>query len=247
MTEAIAVPEGPALSQMERVVDTFVAPSKTFTDILRSASWWMPFVFMVLVGIVFSTAIDKKVGFDQIAQQQIEKNKFAAEQINALPPDARAAQYRAAATRTKVITYSYSVVILIFAAIISLLWWATANFALGATTRYSQIFAIWMYAALPKSLMALLAAILLFAGVGIENFDLQNPLGTNLGYYMTDSGAGLKAALGFFDLFGLWSLALAVLGVAIVARKSKMQAAIVVVSWWVLGLILVAGSAAVMS
>ena len=35
------------LSQVERVVDTFVAPSKTFTDILRSTSWWLPFLLLV--------------------------------------------------------------------------------------------------------------------------------------------------------------------------------------------------------
>ena len=44
-----AAPLGPPpLSQAERVVDTFVAPRKTFTDIRRSASWWLPFVLMVL-------------------------------------------------------------------------------------------------------------------------------------------------------------------------------------------------------
>ena len=39
--EALATP---ALSQGERVIDTFIAPSKTFTDILRSQSWWLPFL-----------------------------------------------------------------------------------------------------------------------------------------------------------------------------------------------------------
>ena len=56
-----------------RVVDTFVAPSKTFMDIRRSASWWVPFMFIILAGMVFATAIDKKVGFDQIAQKQNRK------------------------------------------------------------------------------------------------------------------------------------------------------------------------------
>jgi hypothetical protein len=37
----------PGLSQVERVVDTFVASSKTFTDILRSTSWWLPFRSLV--------------------------------------------------------------------------------------------------------------------------------------------------------------------------------------------------------
>jgi hypothetical protein len=29
----------PGLSQVERVVDTFIAPTKTFTDILRNTTW----------------------------------------------------------------------------------------------------------------------------------------------------------------------------------------------------------------
>jgi hypothetical protein len=248
MPEELVAAEGVApLSQGARFVDTFVAPSKTFMDIRRSASWWVPFVFMILTGIVFTTAVDKKVGFDQIAQQQIEKNKFAADQINALPADQRAVQYHKAAQRTKVISYCFPVLILIFAAIISLLWWGTVNFAFGAKTKYSQIFAIWMYAALPKALMSLVVTIVLFAGVSTDNFDMQNPLGTNPGYYMADAGAGLKAALSFIDLFGLWSIVLAIIGISIVARKSKGQAAIVVLSWWVLGLLLSAGAAALTS
>jgi hypothetical protein len=234
----------PGLSQVERVVDTFVAPSKTFTDILRSANWLLPAVFMVLVGLVFSAAVQQKVGWDAVGEQQTMKNHFAADQINALPPAQRAAQLHAAGVRTKWTAYFFIVPTLIFAAIISLLWWVSINFGFGASTKFSQIFAIWMYAALPKSVMALIAACLLFGNVGVDNFDLQNTLGSNPGYYMSDAGAGVKAALGFFDIFGLWSLALAVIGVAIVARKSKGQAAAVVVGWWLFGLALSAGLAA---
>jgi hypothetical protein len=121
------------------------------------------------------------------------------------------------------------------------------NFALGASTKYSQVFAVWMYATLPKSLMALLAAVLLFAGVGVDNFDMQNPLGTNPGYYLPDSSAVLKAALSFFDLFGLWALALAVIGTAIISGKKPSQTAMVVVGWWLFGMFLVVGMAAAFS
>ena len=47
-----AVPvEQPPLSQVERVVDTFIAPRKTFTDIRRSTSWWVPWVLISIVGL----------------------------------------------------------------------------------------------------------------------------------------------------------------------------------------------------
>ena len=48
MSEAV-MESGKPLSQVERVVDTFVAPTATFTDILRSTSWWLPFLLLVLV------------------------------------------------------------------------------------------------------------------------------------------------------------------------------------------------------
>jgi hypothetical protein len=239
-----AVVSGIGLSQGERLIDTFVAPSKTFTDILRNSSWWLPFVFMVLVGFVFSVAIDKKVGFESVAQHELEKNAAASAQISALPADQRAARMAVQTKITKYITYGYAVPILIVAALASLVLWASFNFGLGAKTTFGQVFAVWMYAALPKSLMALLAAVLLFAGVNTETFDIRNPAGTNLAYYMPDASAGLKALLSFFDIFGLWSLALLVIGTAIIARKSTGQAAAVVVGWWVLILLITAGFAA---
>jgi len=88
--------------------------------------------------------------------------------------------------------------------------------------------------------------VLLFAGIGLDNFDMQNPLGSNPGYYM-DGVSGLKIALGFFDVFGLWALVLAVMGCAIVARKTMSQAAIVVCGWWVIGMLLLAGVTAAFS
>ena len=246
MTDAV-VPPVTGLSEGERLIDTFVSPGKTFTDIRRSASWWLPFVIMVLCGFLFTYAVDKKVGFDAIAQHQIEKNKFAADRINGLPPEQRAAQYQAAAKRTRMFTYMAPVFILVFALIVSLLWWLTTNFALGANTRFSQIFAIWMYSALPKVVMSLLAAVLLFAGVGVDTFDIQNPVGTNLGYYLSDASPALKAAGSFLDVFGLWSMALAVIGISIVANKTKGQAAVVVFGWWAIGLIISVAGAALMS
>ena len=145
MPEDLVVAEGSTFrGGRERVLSIRSShPPKHFTDIIcRSASWWPFFIIMILTGIVFTTAIDKKVGFDQIAQKQIEQNKFAADRINALPADQRAAQYHAAAARTKVVSYCFPVIILILAAIISLLWWGTVNFAFGAKTKYSEIFAI---------------------------------------------------------------------------------------------------------
>jgi hypothetical protein len=64
---------------------------------------------------------------------------------------------------------------------------------------------------------------------------------------MPDSGPVLKAALAFFDVIGIWQLVLLIIGMAIVAKVSTGKAAAVVVGWWVLGLLLSVGIAALTS
>jgi hypothetical protein len=64
---------------------------------------------------------------------------------------------------------------------------------------------------------------------------------------MADSAAWVKAALSFFDIFGLWALALAVIGLACISGKSKAQAAIVVFGWWFFFLVVVTGVVAAFS
>ena len=81
-----------------------------------------------------------------------------------------------------------------------------------------------------------------FGGNG-ESYNLQNPVGTNPAYYLPDAAPWLKAFLSFFDVLGLWQLALLVIGVSIIARVSRGKAAMVAVGWWVLGLVISVGIA----
>jgi hypothetical protein len=85
---------------------------------------------------------------------------------------------------------------------------------------------------------------LLFGG-SADTYDVRNPVGTNLAYYMPDAGPAVKAALSFFDVIGLWQLVLLVIGMAIVAKVSRGKAAAVVVGWWLIGLIVSVGIAIV--
>ena len=65
----------PGLSQVERVLDAFVVPSKTFADILRSTSWWLPFLLAAVVSVGMAFTIDKQVGFDRVVENQIQASQ----------------------------------------------------------------------------------------------------------------------------------------------------------------------------
>ena len=87
----------PGLSEVQRVTDTFVAPSKTFADILRSASWWLPFVLLAIVSVATTLVVDRQVGFARVAENQIHLNSKQADQFDAQPAEVKvAALHRAA-------------------------------------------------------------------------------------------------------------------------------------------------------
>lgn len=245
--EPVLVAEGKPLSQVERVVDTFIAPSKTFTDLLRSTNWLLPFLLYFVVSAGFAFAVDKKIGFDSVAEQAVQQSQMAQDRLSSLTPADRAIAIHRQAVGTKYVSYVGGIFFLLFALIGALLNWATINFGFGAKTTFGQNFALQMFASLPVMLKSLLSAVLVFAGVGTESFNMQNPVGTNVGYYLTDSAAWMKAAGAFFDIFGFWSLALSIIGLACISGKTKGQAAIVVVGWWFLLLLVVTGFTAAFS
>ena len=83
-------PSGPGLSQTERVVDTFIAPSKTFTDILRDSSWWLPYLLGAVVGLAFAFAILNKIGLPTLVDGVIHHSKMLEDQIANATPDVAA-------------------------------------------------------------------------------------------------------------------------------------------------------------
>jgi hypothetical protein len=239
--------EAAGLSEVERVVNVFVAPSKTFRDILRKATWWLPFIIMVVVTMGVTVVVDKQVGFERVAENQVRQNPKQEEAMNNLTPEQRATRLRGMAVGYRYTSYASFVFILMFVAVAALLYWATFNFGLGAQTTYGQMFAVWMYASMPRLISGILAILTLLFGGNADAYDMRNPVGTNLAYYMPDAAPWLRAFLSFFDVIGLWVLVLLIIGTAIVAKVPRGKAAMVVIGWWVFGLLLTVGIAAATS
>jgi hypothetical protein len=235
------------LSQIERVVDAIIAPSKTFQDILRSAAWWMPFLVMVIFTVGQTVVVDRQVGFDRVSENQIKSSPRSEERLSQLTPEQRATQMALSTTITKVSSYCAPLLLLIFFALYSLIVWAAFNFGFGAQTTFGQVFAVTWYAAMPYVFRSLLGMITLLAGSDTESFNLQNPVGTNLAYYLPDAAPWLKAMLMQLDIIGIWSLVLMVMGMSIVAKKTITQSAIVIVGFWLVVLVLSTGAAAAFS
>jgi len=228
----------PGLSEMERVVDTFVAPSKTFKDILRSAKWWSfltPFLLITVFSVTSAYVVGRQVGWAQVSENQINHSPNTEDRLSQLTPEARATQMALTTKITMYSTYLVPLILVVIFLLYALVIWASFNFILGARTTYGQVFAVSWYAALPYLVTSLLGIITLLAGANVDAYDIRNPVGTNLAYYLTDAPPMVRAMLTQADLIHLWSVVLTIIGMSIVAKKSIGQSAAVVVAWWLFG------------
>lgn len=232
------------LSEMERVVDTFIAPSKTFHDILRSATWWLPLLLLLVSSIGTAFVVDRQVGFDRVYENQLRLSPRAEDRMSNMTPEQKTQAMRISVAITKYSTYGSFVFILIFLAIYSLVLWASFNFGLGAKTTFGQVFAVQMYAALPYLILSILTVATIYFGGNADAYDYKNPVGTNLAYYMPDAAPWLRGLLSSFDLAKLWSEVLGVIGMAIIAKKSILQSAVIVGIFWAIGVLLTVVGAA---
>lgn len=231
------------LSETQRCVNIFTAPSKTFIDLRRKATFWGPLLVMIVVGIGFSFAVQQKVGWQQVFQNNINQTPSKAEKIESAP---NAEQIKAISAKfTAGATYGYTGIVLLITLITALLIWVTVNFGFGGTAKYSQIYAVSLYASLVMNIKFLLGIVALFAGLAPDSFLINNPVGSNVGYYLSsDLPLWLRALCMHLDVFEIWALVLSVIGVAVVAKVSKGKAAAVVVGWWVIFVLIATAAAA---
>lgn len=236
MSEAV-VPEASAapLGQVQRVVDTFVAPSKTFTDIRRSASWWLPWIIGVVVTLGLGYSIQSRITWEKAYDNILKQSPKQMERIEQQTPDQQAHTKQIAAKFTSTIFWATPALGLIFTVVIAAILLATINFGFGGTSKFSQMFALVMYAYLPLSIKAILGIVTIFAGVDPDSFNLNNYVGTNIGYYLpADFSKPLMALATSLDLFSIWCAILLTIGCAIVGNVKKGKAATAVFGWWIL-------------
>jgi hypothetical protein len=243
---AVASAEAPApLSQVERIVDTFIAPSKTFNDILGDSSWWLPWLLGVVLTLGFGLAVQQKIGWDKTyANILLQSPQSQQDRLAQLPPDQQARQKAIGAAFVKYIFWATPILGLLFAAIAAVVLWATLKFGLGGHATFPQMFAVWMYATLPFLVQGFLSIITIFAGLDADSFNLKNPVGTNIGYFLPlDSPKWLLAFATSLDVLTIWVLILLTIGCAIVAKTKKSTAAVAVWGWWILITLVKVGTA----
>jgi len=236
---AVVAADAPVLNPVQRVVNTFVAPAKTFEDVRRSSGWWVPFLIAAVVGVLYAYMLLNKVGLPTLVEGVVHTSPaLEARMTSASPEDA--ARIRSSIEMQFKFSYAAPVLSLLAGLAAAGVLLATANFGAGGRATYKQMLGAWFYGTLPLTLFTLLVIAAVYGGVAGDGFNIKNPIGTNVGFYL--SGAELPKALmpllSAMDIFAVWTAVLLTIGVSTVAGIKRGAAAAVVFGWWVLFILL---------
>ncbi len=227
----VVPPSPPALSEAERVIDTFVAPTRTFTDLRRSSNWLVPAVLLVISAIAMVWVADMKIGFQKIVDNQLVMQPKQAEALDKLTPEDRAKKMETIVKVNRIISYFSPVIVLIFLIIVAAVLLGTFNFGLGAELTFNQCIAVTMFASLPGIIKALLAIVVILLGA-TGNFTFQNPIASNLSGLVDPTSHFLYTLLLSIDVFTIWTLALAGIAFSCLTKVSRATCLAVVFGWW---------------
>jgi hypothetical protein len=247
-----AAAETPGLTQWQRVICTFTAPSKTFEDIKRgNKSWFLPFVIFAIVGYILFAAVYMKIGMAAAVENQIRMDPKTEERMAQAPADQRELQKKISVYVTEGVFIANPLFVLAGVAICSLVLLGTMNFAFGGKATFGSIFAVWMYASLPGIVKVLLGTLVIFLGGEPDTFNLKNYAPTNLAAFVfpnpVEANKALYALANSLDVITIWTLVLLGIGVAAVAGVKRTSGYIAIFGWWIVIVLVGVGIAAATS
>jgi hypothetical protein len=226
MTPPPIEPVQPGLSQAARIVNTYFAPTKTFEDLRRSASWWAPFLLSSIFALIFGFIVVQKVDMVQFSRHQIEQSKMAQKQMEQLTPEQQEQGLRTRASITKVTFFLSPLFVLIGGLIYALVLWAIFSFGFAAEIPFGRSLAIVFYGGLPGIITLIFICVSLLVSADPNAIDIGgNPVATNPGFFMNPETTNkfLYSFISRFDVIGIWSTVLVGLGFSVNSVNHKVR------------------------
>lgn len=237
-------PAGPGLSEPQRLVNVFIAPSKTFTDLKRNSSWWVPWVITAVFSLIFAVVAVQKIDMAHFVQQQIDKSPRQQKQLEQLSPEQRAQNLAIRATITKVSFYLYPLLSLLGGLIIAAILMAVFNFGFGAEVPFSRAMGVVFYAGLTGIVRAVLLTISFLTASDPSTIDITaNPMPTNPGFFLDPHGNQVLYSLASaLDIFVIWYVILLGLGFSAASSNKKPATGTAVITMFVVyGIVVLCG------
>jgi hypothetical protein len=223
-------PEPTPQSFFNRLIGVYFSPGETFQEIGRAPRLLMPVIALVVFSLAGSSIVTSKMPWEsmmeQQSQRQIDSGRVTPEQGELQKEQMRKlAPFFKFATPFFITVYSI-ILALILAGVAKLV-----SLMLATENNFKSLFAVAIYSVLAVSIISSILFIVLLFIKPIDDFDWENPLGSNLAALlpligMESTPGFLKTFLTYIDVFFIWKLILLAIGFAAVSRKLKTSTAL---------------------
>jgi Yip1 domain len=231
---------GPEMSTPATLTGIFFEPGRVFESFRRKPRFLVAGLIIILLVVVFNIAFVQRIGYDNIVREQIDSSPRAA---NMSAEQREQAIAMASNPIFKVLSYVGPVFFFVAFFALGGLLYMLGSMAMAKSLKYSQALAVWIYSSFPPILLTMiLNLILLFIKSPDDISVAQSSRGlvhANLSLLVDATTAPVLAtALGVIDIFAIYGLILAALGIRKTAKMSAGSAWGVVIAIWVIGVIL---------
>src|SRR5579859_1486285 len=215
-------PAGPGLSEPQRLVNIFFNPTKTFTDLKRNPSWWVPWLLVSIFVLVPGVLVVQKVDLHRFMEQQIERSPAAQRRMENLTPEQRARGMDINVGFIKGTIYAYPVVNLVKGLIIAAILMVVFNFFLAAEVPFQRAMAVVFYSYIPFIVYSVLLTVSLLVSSDPNTIEIGNPMPTNPAFFMDPTGNRfLYTIAASLDIFNIWTIVLLGLGFSAASSNRK--------------------------
>lgn len=214
MSESVSASTAPQPSKppVLRLIGVFLSPGETFADIARMPDFVFPLIVLVLSSAATIETMLWKIGTERIVRNSLEMSGQAAKMS---PDQLEQVIHRGAGFTAIIMHVSAFLGAPIYLLVVTGIGLLILNPLLGAQVGFKPVFSVTSYAALVRTVGSIMAIPLIFIG-DPEHFNPQNPVPTNLGFFLDpqDVPKALYSLANSFDLLSLWFLIVLSLGLS---------------------------------
>jgi hypothetical protein len=245
-------PEVKKKGALERIVGMFFEPSETYQSIKARPTWLVAFLVTMLFGILFYFAYTSRVPYEVRFQAQMDRTMQAMErfstderQVRAMREEFERRAREGETMRGRVLAAASQIGLALILLVVVAALYLVGSILVGKRMTFKQALAVRAYADLPPSVVwSIITVILMFVKSPdeIDPVDPRSILTSNLGPLIDKEQVVLKTLANNIDLFQIWGIILAIIGMTIVPEKiTRGQAIGIVVFVWLLGLLVKIG------
>jgi hypothetical protein len=219
---------GKEMGALSRIVGIFTSPRETFESIDRKPTWLVPFLIIVILMVVRQFLI-MDIGIqDQLAM--MEARDVPAERIEM-------ARTQAAGPLKYLSIGFIPVVILIVWVVLAGIFLFVGNTVMGGESKFKKVFSVMAWSSLIGLVGEVLKTFLIMSKGTAQG------VVTSLAILLPTPQAGqtpsvLYRLLSRFDVFTIWTMAIWIIGMAVIFRFTTKKSATLVLSLWAIYIIL---------